>query len=399
MRPPGVTRAIQASLAGAGDSQVAQIVALVDAMPQRGAADGLVAPLRPRLARLRPPRPIGFARLLFTPLDPLVVAAADWRRGTSCIPRTALTPIAQALRAILATEAAQIDSEGRRGAMTPKRLAELGNKLWPRAAAALESMPLPSGWLEATGLPDSDYRPLASAITAVLGVGGEIQTLTLQSEPPTEDAMRNILGRTAPRGEAALSCVVAILLTRLSGYGRIVALATEASGSNPSAAVDQAVQQTVDLLQDVLDADITSGATMAQAMHDAARVLTLLEELKASAVTRPDRARRLERLRRTADLLCFSRFEAALQNELMGRLMTLPVEPADPLIEALEATARGLLQLAAKGRALGGGDHYDVLLRGCFVPLQRPIKGLNLAERVRIVEILLGPTKALSLIR
>ena len=65
-------------LVEARDDQVAQIVAMVDAMPDRGAADHLIAPLRARLARTRPPRPLRFARLLFLPLDPLL-ASSVWR--------------------------------------------------------------------------------------------------------------------------------------------------------------------------------------------------------------------------------------------------------------------------------------------------------------------------------
>ena len=65
---------------------------MVDAMPNRGAADQLIAPLRARLAHLRPPRPLRFARLLFLPLDPLIVPAARWRAAQPAIPRTVIPP-------------------------------------------------------------------------------------------------------------------------------------------------------------------------------------------------------------------------------------------------------------------------------------------------------------------
>jgi len=77
-------RILQANLATAEDDQIARVVALVDALPERGTADELIAPLRPRLQQLRPKRMVGFARLLFTPLDPLIgSAAACWSRVMS----------------------------------------------------------------------------------------------------------------------------------------------------------------------------------------------------------------------------------------------------------------------------------------------------------------------------
>ncbi len=82
--PPGVTsrtvrrdmheiRAVTREVAGADDARVMRIVATVDAMSARGPADELIVPVRHRLAALRPPRPLRFARLLFYPLDPLIV--------------------------------------------------------------------------------------------------------------------------------------------------------------------------------------------------------------------------------------------------------------------------------------------------------------------------------------
>ena len=68
------------TLNAARDEQLARVVAVVDALPARGAADTLIAPLRPRLATLRPTRPLNLTRLLFTPLDPLIVPSAEWRR-------------------------------------------------------------------------------------------------------------------------------------------------------------------------------------------------------------------------------------------------------------------------------------------------------------------------------
>src|SRR5580704_264145 len=90
-------REVARGLAAARDEQILKAVAMVDAMPDRGAADQLIAPLRKRLAHLRPPRPLRFARLLFLPLDPLIVPAARWRIEQPTIPRSAIPSLAGAL--------------------------------------------------------------------------------------------------------------------------------------------------------------------------------------------------------------------------------------------------------------------------------------------------------------
>src|ERR1700712_4282876 len=90
-------REVSRGLAQARDEQILKVVAMVDAMPERGAADQLIAPLRARLAQLRPPRPLRFARLLFLPLDPLIVSALRWRAEQPTIPRSAIPSLAAAV--------------------------------------------------------------------------------------------------------------------------------------------------------------------------------------------------------------------------------------------------------------------------------------------------------------
>ena len=49
-------RQLKRELLAADDQRVRRLVALVDRISVRGEADSLIAPLRPRLAMLRPPR-------------------------------------------------------------------------------------------------------------------------------------------------------------------------------------------------------------------------------------------------------------------------------------------------------------------------------------------------------
>ena len=79
-RPP--VAEVQRKLHRAANEQLAQVLALVDAMPARGAADALIAPLRARLASIAPARPLSITRLLFRPLDPVITTGPRWKPGT-----------------------------------------------------------------------------------------------------------------------------------------------------------------------------------------------------------------------------------------------------------------------------------------------------------------------------
>jgi hypothetical protein len=399
MKPPPGLNMMQASVSTASNAQMLQIVALVDAMPERGAADALIAPLRARLVRLNPPRPLRFTRLMFSPLDKLIVPAPAWRRGSLSILRTALAPIIEELRALMSAEASLVDAEGRAGPVDPARVSELAAAIWPRAAIALDSMDPPLGWLDATGLPRTDYPAVAALIAAVLSVAIEIHALVGHGAAPPEEAIRTILGRTAPRGAPALSAVVVVLLARVPAPGLIVALGTEAAGSNPSKAIDAAIEHTLDRMQAALEEDRAIGPTLAQATHDTAHIAALLLEFELGANNRPERKRRIERLRRAADAMCRARFEAALQEEFLDKLDRLPRNPEDNAVESLETSARFIRQLEIHGRLLGSADRYEAILEGCVAPIQRANGKLRLEDRVRLTEILIGAREAIALLQ
>ncbi|MFL5280577.1 MAG: hypothetical protein ACJ8AW_06175 [Rhodopila sp.] len=152
---------ITRDVADAPDSQVMRIVATVDAMTDRGAADALIAPLRQRLVVLRPPRPLRFTRLLFHPLDGVIVAAVQWRPGQAAIPRTALAPLADCVRRAMGAQAEAIDA-AIRGHMSSETalVAAQGQVLWPAAGAILATAAVPPLWSE-TGLGDAAFPPMA----------------------------------------------------------------------------------------------------------------------------------------------------------------------------------------------------------------------------------------------
>ena len=152
--PPGAIapsaadlRAMRRTLTAASDQQVRQVVALVDEMTQRGVADALIEPLRRRLVQLRPPRRLRFERLLFMPLDPLMVQARDWQPFSPTIPRTAIMPLAGIVRIALGRDVARIDALiAGRTANDVAVVEEAGALLWPQAGRILAIAPLPMEW-------------------------------------------------------------------------------------------------------------------------------------------------------------------------------------------------------------------------------------------------------------
>ena len=79
--------------------KIRRILAVVDDVSNPAVNQALLDPVRHRLASLNPARPLRFARLLFIPLDPLMVAPRDWRPNEPTLPRSILAPVAKAVRA------------------------------------------------------------------------------------------------------------------------------------------------------------------------------------------------------------------------------------------------------------------------------------------------------------
>ncbi len=210
----GNVEQVQVSLAHAPDNQVARIVAMVDALPQRGAADALIAPLRPRLAQLQPDRPVGFIRLLFTPLNPVIASTAEWRQGGVGVPRAALASLGTAARTALFGAAVSRSGEQVR--------VDRGPALWRGAALVLDSLAMPADWSDRSGLTDADYRTVVGAAAAVLHEAAAIETVVSNRRTFDDDTVRAIFVRTRDRGTAALDTVAAVLLGRLPAPVRII---------------------------------------------------------------------------------------------------------------------------------------------------------------------------------
>ena len=401
-------RDIKRSLRNARDSQIEKVVAMVDIMRERGAADGLIDPLRPRLSQLRPARPLRFARLMFMPLNLLIAPAAHWRPGNATVPRTTLRPLADTVLREGGQEAHRIlcDIEGSTTA-DAALITEAGDRLWRLAAPILLTAPQPEGW-EGTGLALDVYAPLARKIGAVLR---QIQALTLLTNdaalglmPPDPAIVGSMLRAVAADEPAAQPLLVALLLARVPQVGPLVARAAASLEGPAAIMLRMAIETAEDVVLQQLDrpgmteAQLNFG-TISDASAQVRSLSALLWNLEIGGAPAPRKAT-LRSLRQRLDASCVSRFTQGLTDELLVPLFELPASQCQENVNRLEAAARGLRELETIARPLGGAAVYDKLLLQASDSVQQTGAAGALAriDIIRLVEILAGPDAALALL-
>ena len=396
---------INRGLMAARDEQIGRVVAMVDGMPDRGEADALIAPLRARLAQLRPNRPLNFARLLFRPLDPLIVSAASWRRGRIGLPRSALAPLAAQCRALLGDAAEPVENliEGHQ-ANDSGAVRGAGAILWPLAASALANAAPTAAWPGATGLVTEDHADAVRLIVAVLGEANEIERLVagaLEGRPPGVAELRPLVARAARVGDPrVLGGLFAVLLARLPGSDRLFATigAIASDAANPAAgpAAGAAVDQALNFMLDTVDAAMITELPLGPAAEELCRAASLLEGMERLGFG--DRAARRARgaaIRQTLADACQSRFATELREAVLLPFTADEAPLDDAAQNAVEAAARGLRQFQDASRALAG-EAIETMLRDAAGAL-RAGPG-PLVDRMRIVEILFGPDRAAAML-
>jgi hypothetical protein len=392
--PQPELRRLRRDLTTAADEQIARVVAMLDRLPDRGEADQVLDPLRPRLRTLKPPRPLNLPRLLFMPLEGALVAPTAWRRGGPEVPRNAIRPIADAVLAAnpslaaIATACLSADARDAAGVM------KLGRPAWAAAAAAIGRDP-PPDWA-ATGLRDDDFRAITAICVPLWRHAEALQSAVAASEDgPPDGLLRAAL--TPLAGDAfAFQAAVATLLRKATKPGGVVACAS-AIGPAAGPAAERALDGFLDGCMPVFATEDLAGT--AAAARSLARAL---EDVENSAAGRHlDRRRRLHALRATAATACRSRHAEVLTASVLAQLTGKPATPPDMV--ALEETARDLRRIEAAGRRLGDAGAYDRAARDATDSLSRAARECpDMAERIeiaRLAEILVGSDAAEAMLR
>lgn len=388
------------SAATARDDALARVVSLVDSLKDRGEADRILALARDRLRALRPPRPLGFTRLLFLPLDGAIVPSPRWRRGDPQIPRGCLNAVSAVVHAALGEEGAAIAElcAGRTNVQAD-HVALVGGRLWPQAAAALP-VEAPADFA-ATGLAPGDYAPIRDLCVPLWRNGSAIlAAVHAAAEGPPDPLVRAALGPLVETGPRPFAAALTTILLGATAPGRVCATA---------AALDpRARAVALEVIDAVLDEPVPALDTLdLRAATDAAMQLTLrLNDLADCAIAGPDRQRKVTAQRRAADEACRERCLAAAEQGVLAPIVSLLGQDAvaDADVDAIEAGARGLRALAAVGRRLGDPAAYDRATRATTEAIARLSAraarpgGLTPMDLARTVEILAGPDVAAALL-
>ncbi len=399
-------REVRRGVAEAPDAHLLEVVRVLDALERRGEADAVLAPVRERLRTIHPTRPLRFSRLLFLPADPLIVAPVQWRPGSPTIPRQALMPLANGVRAIMAATCsasrdalACVDAEIA-GATTADTIIvhDAGIHLWTLAASALhrlanapdlaEAKICQAEW-RALGLPAGELALMAQGLAAILAAAEFLH----------EDAARmladeqavHLLGQAHERGPHAGAMLRCLLLLR-APHTTAALLAAPVAAGHRAATHDAAA-----LALDHIDRELAGAPclvtpeTLAE-MQRQADLLDALAELPGDA----DQRRRVAQARSLSLDVALQRLETGLQDQLLAPLNNLAstVEASDAVIGALEGASRQLRAFEQTARRLGNSARFDTLAAALPRALA-DAKALTAMDRARLLEILLGAEAAL----
>lgn len=404
---PSELRAVRRELADASERHIRRVVAFIDALADRGQADELLEPLRPRLAHLRPPRPLRFERLLFLPLDPVIVPARDWRPGDPAIPRTALLPLARVVRGALGAEAAAVEA-AIAGATTQDMVSieRAGARLWPAAAELLAAATPPDDWA-ACGLQTSLFAAIARAVAAVFTRRAALEALVadtvsgLLAEP--EAAVAAFIEGIVDEPPDSQSVILALMLSRLPRADALLrGLDRAARGDAARAVLKMAADRATEAVLDALAAEKgierqIAALSLAGAGEEIRRLVALLAELDQRAGD-PRRRQRLSAVRQRLDQGCRTRFALAVRDDVLAPLQAGEVDGRTQ--SRLEAAVRALRAMDIEARQVGGADVYDDLLRQAAGAV-RAVCGAGTLTRMRaarLVEILSGSEAAMALL-
>ncbi|MFL5257392.1 MAG: hypothetical protein ACJ8AI_31845 [Rhodopila sp.] len=395
-------RDLRREVAQAQDAQVRRVVETIDAMTSRSDADELLVPLRPRLERLHVPHPLRLPRLLFVPLDPLLVSPKQWRIGEHTLPRTVIVPMTRIVERALGAEAEVIKQAIRaRTTADIELICTIGAKLWPLAATALASSEVPDRWGE-TGLSEKLFPALAAQVAALLHQSPALDLLVVETAnglmPPDRYRIEAMARAVTTACAEALPMLVILLVSRLPrAAGVLYDLATRRSLMGLNAGIEDATSLLLNRFErsDVLVAN-KGLSVFTQSVH---RVATLLAELDHEHASRT-RREQIRALRQRLYGDCQARFKSSMQDAFVGPLHAAATGAPDAAIGRPEDAARALRILEAEGRSIGVSAAYQDMMAEAVQAVEAlpPAQAVTLTDRVRLLEILAGSETALAVL-
>jgi len=347
------------AIAAAPEDKFRRIVALLDGLRDRVVAERLIAPARPRLAHLRPARPLQPTRLLLLPVEPLLSDTPRFEPGAPSLPRRAAVLIAvAAAEAILPPTPIAPDDALRAGAA-----------IWPRAAEWVASAAPPAGWAQA-GFDGPAHAAISARLHGLLTLGTDLLAAPAAAEPLIE--AERLLALASEFGEQLVICVLALLL-------RHPVMAPAALAASETLQAAPAV-----LAHTIAALCARSHDESPARLVEAARALAALRD---AAPSRPGLADAVTEMARHC--------HASLQRAAADVRAQAETARDDAQIAALEATARDLSRLHQVASHLAGA----AALAEPMASIAAAADLLPRPDAIRLLEIIAGPDAALALAR
>lgn len=391
------TRHLIHALAAASDMALAQVIEMLDRLPDRSEADRLLDAARPRLKQIRPARSLQFTRLLFLPLDGAISDNRDWQKGDARLPRSALPAIAEALRMAMGPEAERLEASfNGKFFHDIAAVDRAGRALW-RAAAQLAPTLRPGPRWERTGLRAHDFAPLVQLAAGVWQHAEPIWgALQLAGWGPPEEAVRAALSPMAGEDSPAFGMALSTLMQKATSPGQVAreaAILSDRAASIADAAVDDWLAKArIELPGE----DLLMAASFAEAFGRAFQDLD-----NAPATRNPLRGARMVQLRQEAEATCRQAYEEGLENHILRKVPALCVAATPELLLTVESQARALRRIENIGRRYGIDHGYEGAvgrIRAALDAARQALQpeGMTRLDLARLAEILLGPEAALS---
>ncbi len=392
-------------LRDASDSTLLRVTQVIDTLPARGAADRLLDGLRPRLGALRPPRPPALSRVLFWPLQPVIMAPKAWRPGMVGVPRSVITPVTALVRAHL-PDVATVEAGLAAGH-------EPDDRLWQDAASILATVPPPADWQSATfqmqtGIKPQAWQPLLVVIRLAFAHARLLRQFGTQPEPVPE-ASRPLLLEAARSGPLSWSTTLTLLFEQTRTPGPLLRQVTELARETGFARqLEGGLQQVIDAVVDRLDqvddgsppGSAAGGAPTDEALRSQARRAARLAGFCAMRAEMPAVGRLTQRRRQVA-AECAAEFADGLRGATTACVPAgrLDAQAEQEAAERLEARLLALRELDLAARPLGEAQGREQLLSqaASFYAGAEAPDWLTRADRLRLCEILVGAEAALRM--
>jgi hypothetical protein len=428
--PPSLDRRtladLTARLAQARPEAIRAVVALIDRMPERGDADALIAPIRPRLMLMRDMirRPASLGRVLIHPIEDLLVPPDEWRRGSLSVPRS-VTPVAIALATEALPTRTRQDIIARLSGATmddAQAIQAVGETLWPQAAAAFANAAtgkLPAGL--ALPMREADLRGILAAMGETLRIAPALARVlgtsprgSVPAWERIEHGLRDVLADAASLSADCFARTGLILMRRFMAAGPVVSLLRDAANRAASGAAEHRLAAALDSFLAELPAQMPEPASLALLPHPvqqtvvAEAVATVERAGNEIGTWQAERRENLREVQARVIAVIRRRVQECLETELLPPLARLrddglPTAGGQAAIEALEAAARAASAMVSAARRLGPADDLSLALRRAAedvaamaeaTPAGAPGDMLGRTDLARIVEIMAGPDAA-----